>query len=108
MKNKTKYNLSIIMLAFSIILFVASIILTSYFHQHWWTILISSLLFITSIVLTFYFYIRFTEFKCSKCDTTFKPKAVSVIFSIHTISHRLFRCPECHKFSWCEDKFIDD
>ena len=105
MKNKIKYFISAGFLILSLLLFVASAILTEYFNNLWWTIVVSLILFIGLIIITFYFYIKASEFVCPKCNTQFKPKANSTIWAIHTITKRYLRCPHCQEKSWCKEVF---
>jgi len=107
MKNKTKYIVLISLLIFDLLLFCASAVLTEFYRNLWWTILITVILLIVLFVFTIIIYMKHIEFICAKCETQFKAKNKDIILAIHTPTKRYLRCPSCGEESWCKETFIE-
>ena len=103
MKKKILYIISASLTILSVIIFATSILITTYFPKHWWTILISSILFVVSFVLTCVIYFPNAEFICKKCNRQFKPTVNASLWAIHTPTRRYLHCPHCNEKSWAKE-----
>ena len=58
-----------------------------------------------AVVLSKYYYVG-AFFKCSVCETTFKPSQVDFMKNINVKRGRKFTCPNCAKKVKCKEGFI--
>lgn len=101
-KNKQMYAILIIFCLLSLLVFLASCFVYEK-YKNLIFMLISMFLVIFSIILVMIFYVKVAKFECPNCKSVFKPKSLTIIMAVHTMSKRRLKCPYCNKTNWCKD-----
>lgn len=103
-KAKKLYIFMIVSTIISIILFTVSAIMGEFWDTYIPTIVTFCVMMIL-LILTIVIYVRYIKFVCPKCNQVFKPTASAIIWSMHTPTKRLLKCPHCNTKSWCKEHF---
>ena len=108
MKNKGRIILSIVGVVLSITLLVISTVLAEekVINTATAIALIAVSLVLVCIAISYAAKVDYETgvYKCRKCGHTFKPTFKAYILSVHTLTTRHLKCPECEEKSWCKRK----
>lgn len=58
--------------------------------------------FVVSIMTAVYIDCKNGKYKCKNCGKEFMPSMIHYILSPHIGSKRYLKCPECDEKSWCK------
>ena len=98
-------NLLIVFIIFSSLFpLIASILLAEFLPVDGSLLLIaiSVVIFILGILVTICIDYSASIYKCKKCGHAFKPAFKPYLWSMHTVTSRYLKCPECKEKSWCK------
>lgn len=106
--DKRLLNAEIIIGFISTIIFLAAVLLFTYFIEKGNTlygilsIILGLLIFIPSMAFCLYIEQKAGYYKCKKCGHKFVPTYSQVLWSPHYCRSRMMKCPHCHEKSYCK------
>lgn len=105
MKNNVlRLLLSVFVIAASLFILVASILLTEVLPTDGAIALIvlAIIVFVSGFCVAIGLEYSQGCYECKKCGHKFTPTLKAYVFSAHSLTARYLKCPECGKTSWCK------
>ncbi len=67
-------------------------------------IVLSVIIFILGLSVAICIDYNLCVYKCRNCGHEFKPTLKAYLWSVHTVTSRYLKCPDCGKKSFCKSK----